>query len=246
MKFISIAVRVAFLSLCLTGTACSQTTNIENEGASAEEAQLLADLRKLYPEPDFKSVRESAVPGLYEVMVGQNVGYMDKTGRYMIQGQMLDLQKKTNLTEPALKVAKRINVNNLPLEDAFKVVNGDGSRLVYIFADPDCPYCKELEASMALVKDVTAYIFLFPIKDIHPDAYRKSVGIWCASDRSKAWLSVMLSQASIATAECDNPVDRNIALAQRLGIDGTPTIILQNGDRYEGGLTAEALNSELR
>lgn len=245
MKSISTAVCVAALSLSLVGSACSQTAQADAPQASGEAAKLLVELRKLYPEPDFKSVRESVVPGLYEVTVGQNVGYMDRTGRYMIQGQLLDLQSKTNLSEQALREAMRIDVSALPLSDAIKVVRGDGSRSVYIFADPDCPYCQDLEASMATLNNVTAYVFLLPLSEIHPDAYRKSVGIWCSSDRSKTWLSAMLKQTPVASAECDNPIDRNAALARKLGVDGTPTVFLPSGDRYDGGLSAETLDSAL-
>lgn len=245
MRSISAALCVAALSLSLVGAACGQAAQADAPKASAEATKLLAELRKLYPEPDFKTVRESVVPGLYEVTIGQNVGYMDRTGRYLIQGQMLDLQSKTNLTEQALREAKRIDVSTLPLSDAIKVVRGDGSRSVYIFADPDCPYCQQLETSMAAVNNVTAYVFLLPLSEIHPDAYRKSVGIWCSADREKAWLSVMLKQAPVANAECSNPVDRNVALAQKLGVDGTPTVFLPNGDRYDGGLSAETLESAL-
>lgn len=241
-----IAACAASVVVGLIVSGCSQTANVTAQASPIDEAQMLADLRKLYPEPEFKSVRETVIPGVYEVTIGQNVGYMDKTGRYMIQGQLLDLQQKVNLTEPALRIAKRIDVGNLPVADAFKVVRGDGSRVVYIFADPDCPFCRQLESTMESVDNVTAHIFLFPIAEIHPDAYRKSVGIWCSPDRSEAWLSVVLKDSPVATAECDNPVERNIALAQKLGIGGTPTVILPTGERYEGGLSAEELNNQLK
>ena len=103
-----------------------------------------------------------------------------------------------------------------------------------MFSDPDCPYCKQLESNLTKVTDVTIYTFLYPLEGLHPDAKRKSVGVWCAKDRVKAWDDLMLRNV-VSDANCaDHPVDRNLKLAESMSVTGTPTLIFANGQVVPG------------
>jgi thiol:disulfide interchange protein DsbC len=135
----------------------------------------------------------------------------------------------------------------LPLNQAIKVVKGNGSRKLAVFSDPDCPFCKQLE-QQALVglNDVTIYTFLFPLAELHPDAANKAKAIWCAQDRTRAWQDWMLNgQLPKGATTCATPVEENAELGKKLGIRGTPLLIFANGKRVSGAIPAQEIEARL-
>ena len=191
-------------------------------------------LRNLYPDKNFKEVNTTPVPGIFEVTVGQAVNYVDSTGRYFFGGPLIDLKDNINLSSLAVEKASRIDVKMLALEDALKIVKGKGTQTIYVFSDPDCPYCKQLESNFESLDDTTIYLFLYPLVDIHPQAAAKSVGVWCAAHPTTAWRNLMIEGKDPAGPNCSNPVDRNLALGGSLGVNVTPTIFFEDGMRLEG------------
>lgn len=205
----------------------------------AEENKLIQiskTLQSLYPVTSFTEVKTTPVPGLYEVIMGKNVAYTDKSGRYFMFGHLLDMANQHNLTAEVLEILNKVDVATLPIEDSIKTVKGNGKRKLYLFSDPDCPYCKRLEQELQKLDNVTIYTFLYPIAELHPQAAEKARKVWCSSDQNAAWNALMLEEkiSNKADESCQNPVDRNIALGQRMGIEGTPTMILENGKLAQG------------
>lgn len=207
------------------------------------EAAMLSKLKQKYQNTTFKSVAATPLPGVYEVVMGKNVAYVEETGRYFIFGHLFDMQTQTDLTEGKLTAAasaNRIEFSKLPFVDAVVTVKGDGRRKLAIFSDPDCPYCKQLENNLTALNNVTIYTFLFPLESLHPQAKVKAIGVWCAANRAKALSDLMLRNL-VSNGNCENPIERNIALAQQMGINGTPTVILSDGSLLAGALTAAKL-----
>ena len=204
-------------------------------------------LREQYPATKITSVRESQAKGVYEVVMGLNVAYTDESGRYMIFGHLYDMKEQKDLTAQRLDEINKIDISALPLADAIKTVKGDGSRALYVFSDPDCPFCQRLEReTMPKLDNVTIYTFLYPLDGLHSDAKRKAGTIWCARDRAKAWNDFMTSgKLPDGKTGCDNPVERNIRLGRSLGINGTPTIITGDGAMVPGFVPASELERRL-
>ncbi|MGY8527619.1 DsbC family protein [Paracidovorax citrulli] len=188
------------------------------------------------------------IKGLYTVVTPQGWLYADGEGKHIIQGQIFDLHSKANLTD-AQKVARMPTVDwrRLPLKDAIKVVKGNGKRQLVVFSDPDCPYCKMLEQqSLAHINDVTVYTFLYPIDGLHPDATRKARLIWCAKDRAKAWDDWMQSEVLPAgDGKCATPIERNLALAQKLKVQGTPLLVFKSGAQMPGARPPQVIEQKL-
>jgi thiol:disulfide interchange protein DsbC len=137
-----------------------------------------------------------------------------------------------------------IDFGVLPLEQAIKQVRGNGKRVLVSFEDPNCGYCKRLGKELAQMKDVTIYTFLYPI--LSPDSHEKSRNIWCAKDKARAWNDWILDGKVPAAASCDSStIDRNIALGQKLRINGTPTMFLADGRRLGGYVPAATLEQAL-
>ncbi len=216
--------------------------------AWADEASLKKTIEAAYPKLKVYSVTKTPFNGLYEVFLGEEIFYTDEKFTYFIvEGRLIDSKTRKNLTADRMEELTKIDFNTLPLNQAIKVVKGNGSRKLVVFSDPDCPYCKQLEQqSLAGLNDVTIYTFLFPLEGLHPDAGNKARAIWCAPDRTKAWQDWMLNGQLPKTAgTCNNPVQDNADLGRRLGIRGTPLLIFANGKRISGAVPAQEIEGRL-
>ena len=184
--------------------------------------------------------------GILEVLMeGNRIVYTDVSGKHLFNGHLFDIDAHEDLTERRIEALTRIDVKQLPLADSFDVVHGDGKRQLYLFEDPDCPYCKKFEEELPKIKDVTLHVFLYPLTSIHPHAYEHAQGVWCSKDRQKTWADKMLKGIDPPTAKCANPIDRNLALGEKLHIDGTPTIVFADGRVRAGSMSAEDLEQLL-
>jgi thiol:disulfide interchange protein DsbC len=221
-----------------TMTATAQTTQPVNPELLGFEQTL----KRLYPATKFTNIRTTPVPGVYEFQMGANVTYSDASGRYFFFGRLYDMPNQQDLTETRIQEVNRVDVATLPIKDAIKTVKGDGSRVMYVFSDADCPFCKRLETFLKDMNNVTIYTFLYPLESLHPDARRKSINVWCSSNRQSAWDSLMLNNLEAPQAQCDNPLARTIELGARLGVTGTPTIFSADGRKRAGAADAASLS----
>lgn len=213
-------------------------------GASAGEAEIRKTLETMYPSVKVSSVRATDLKGIFEVVAGQEVVYSDESGRYLFFGPMVDAQRKLNLTEITKDKISAVNFKDLPLELAVKTVKGDGSRVFVSFEDPNCGYCKKLHDGLKQVDNYTMYTFLLPI--LSADSKAKANGIWCSVDRAKALADWMAMGVVPQGSTCETPTDKVLALAQRLGVKGTPTLFYQNGKREPGYIPAQQLELGLQ
>jgi len=220
-------------------------TGIAGAAPSVTETEMAGRLKELYPSTRITAVRQSEVAGLFEVTMGRNVAFTDDSGRYFVFGHLFDMREQKDLTAQRLSDINRIDFAQLPLQDAIKTVRGEGSRKLAVFSDPDCPYCKGLEGELAKLEDVTIYTFLYPLEGLHPEAKGKAERVWCAADPAKAWAALIATGKLAESPKCATPIARINQLATRLGINGTPTIILQDGSLIPGAAPAAEINRRL-
>lgn len=219
--------------------------NPSSPALTPDLAAFQSRLKTLYPSSKFDAIRIAPVSGLYEVVINKKVAYVDSSGKYFLFGHLYDMATQSDLTSRRIDELSAIDFASLPLGDAIKTVRGTGERKLAVFSDPDCPYCKALEKSLISLNNVTIYTFVFPIAALHPQAKAKSIAVWCAKDKQTAWDNLMLRNAPPASAQCDHPIDRNIALAQRLGVNGTPTLFSGDGRMQAGAMPIERLETWL-
>lgn len=208
-------------------------------------AALVERLKTLYPATRFAAVSPTPWLGVFEVAMGNNIAYVDETGQFFLFGHLYDMKGQRDLTAERKETLTRIDFGSLPLEDAIREVRGSGVRRFAIFSDPDCPYCRRLEAEIKNLSDVTIYTFLMPIQSLHPEARGKAIAVWCSEDRVSAWHDLMWRDETVATRECVHPVDRNVELGGRLGINGTPTLIASDGRVLPGAASLAKIDSWL-
>jgi thiol:disulfide interchange protein DsbC len=216
--------------------------------ALANEAVIRKSIAERMPNaPKIDEVKPSPMPGLWEIRIGNEIRYMDPTGAFLIEGELIDLKAKKNLTEERVSQINRVDFATLPFKDAVVWKSGNGKRRIAVFADPNCGYCKRFEASLQELKDVTVYTFLLPI--LGGDSPEKSRAIWCAKDRIGAWQGWMLRSEAPpkAAANCDSTaIDRNLALSRKIHVSGTPAILLEDGNRIPGAVGAVELERRLQ
>jgi thiol:disulfide interchange protein DsbC len=206
--------------------------------AVADEASLKKAIEVAYPKFKVESVTKTPFSGLYEVYMAGQIIYTDEKMSFLIaEGRLVDPKTKKDITGERLEELNKIDFSSLPLEQAIKVVKGNGSRKLVVFSDVDCPYCKRLERNeLVNITDVTIYTFLYPIEKLHPDAANKSKSIWCASNRVKAWQDWVFNDLlpNKSASNCDAPLEQVGDLAARHGVTSTPTLFFANGKRILG------------
>jgi thiol:disulfide interchange protein DsbC len=210
------------------------------------EQAIRGQFRERFPEVEIRAVHATVWPGVYEIVGPDEIFYADATGDHVISGAMIDTRSKQNLTELRWNELNRIDFQSLPLARAIKVVRGDGSRVLAVFADPDCPYCRKLEQALQGVTNITVYTFLFPIAELHPEAPRHAVQVWCSSDAAASWAAWMLQRTPLKGEGCANdPIGELAALGAKLEITGTPTMFLADGTRVRGSIEQDQIEQLL-
>lgn len=205
--------------------------------ALADEASLKKAIEAAYPKFKVESVIKTPYAGLYEIFMGGQIIYTDEKLTFLIaEGRLVDPKTKKDITGERMDELTKIDFNSLPLDQAIKVVKGNGARKLVVFSDVDCPYCKRLEQKeLSQISDTTVYTFLYPLVQLHPDSAEKSKLIWCASNRVKAWNDwIFNNQLPTTAGNCDTPIERVGDLARKLGVTSTPTLIFADGKRMAG------------
>jgi thiol:disulfide interchange protein DsbC len=217
-------------------------------GAGAQEAVIRKNLAERVPQlKAIDEVTKSVIPGLYEIRVnGTEIYYSDAQANYLVQGNIIDVRNRRNLTEERVDKLTAIKFDALPLKDAFTIVRGNGKRKLAVFEDPNCGYCKRFERDLQKVDNVTIHMFLYPI--LGADSAEKSKAIWCAKDKTAAWQDWMVRDnlPPAASAMCDtSALARNVELGRAYKITGTPTLVFVNGSRVPGAIDAKQVEKHL-
>jgi thiol:disulfide interchange protein DsbC len=227
---------IALLGLA-AGTALAQT--------SQEIAIKKAIEPRLGDGAKVDSVSKTPYGGLFEVQVGGDIFYTDAKGEYLFIGRVVDTKTFTDHTKARVDEINKIKFADLPFDSAVKMVKGNGKRVIAVFEDPNCGYCKRFRQTLHDMDNVTVYTFMYNI--LSEDSAVKSRNIWCSADRAKAWDEWMLNSkaAAAAPANCTAPHEKILALGQKFKVTGTPTIFFADGTRIPGAVDSKALESKL-
>ena len=222
--------------------------------ADADMEQVRKTLAKLIPAAEPDSIKAAPIAGLYEAVYGSQIVYMTADGRYMIEGDVFDVQKRVNLTENVRqtgrkKVLDTINENNMIV---FKPKDKPVKHVITAFTDIDCGYCRKLHSEMKQYNDLGIEVryVAFPRSGLQTPSYFKAVAVWCAKDRNKAMtfakggakLEQLQALAQVENAkECKDAVAKHFASAREIGISGTPTLFMESGQIVPGYVPASRL-----
>ena len=188
-----------------------------------------ASIQKLAPLQQLKAFRASALPGYYEGIIGGQVVYASADGRYVIRGQVDDTARNESLSEASMAGRRLEVLAGIGADRRIRYAPPSPLYRISVFTDVDCPYCKRLHAQVAEYNKLGIAIdYLFFPLSAHPGADRKSVDVWCASNRNAAYDAVMTGHP-LDRRSCDNPVAETTAAGNEIGVAATPTAIGPNG-----------------
>ncbi len=213
--------RKTFLSFCILSVF---TTGASLWAATPEES-----LRKSFPNIQAESVTATALPGVFEIVAGGRVAYYAPGQEYLIIGEIVTPDGRNLTQERAGELLGR-KLKEAPLEKALKI--GSGPHRVIEITDPDCSFCRQASAYLSGRKDLTRYVFFFPLTSIHPKAEAKVRQIFCAEDRARAYEEAMAGKLDdMKFKPCDNPAAAELArvhqeIGSRIGVQSTPLFLV--------------------
>ncbi|NKN32347.1 DsbC family protein [Marichromatium bheemlicum] len=213
------------------------------------EQNIRAALEAVAPDIAISDIRPAPVDGLYEVLIGSELMYMTPDGRYFIDGRIVDLKTRTDLTEPRLAEARKGLVEAVGEEAMVVFGPADAKHTVTVFTDIECGYCRKLHSQIDdyVANDIRVRYLFFPRAGEGSEAYREAVAVWCAGDaaaRREAMTAAKQGQP-IEMRNCDNPVAEHMALGRELGLRGTPAIVTDDGTLIPGYVDPKRLALEL-
>ena len=209
---------------------------------NADEAAIRQAMTKSMPSVKVDSVKPAVVKGLFEVVVGANIYYVSEDGKYLLQGRLVDVAARKDLTEEKLNVTRKLAIEKMGQANMIVFKPKITKYTVTIFTDIDCGYCRKLhsEIDQYLAQGITIQYLFFPRAGKGSDSYNKAVSVWCAEDRNAA-LTAAKKDQKLPEKTCDNPIDKHMQLAAEFDVKGTPMIISENGNVYPGYLPAKQL-----
>ncbi len=214
----------------------------------APEALSPEDFAELFPGMDPADVRDSPLPGIYEVAIGASVVYVSKDGRHLLRGQLIDLDTDTNLTEDRERAMRLALIESDAAADAVVFAPDSPSHWVTVFTDIDCGYCQRMHREIDRLNELgigVRYLF-YPRGGPGSSSWDKADNVWCAGDRQDAMTRAKAGESVDAEACGSTPVADHYALGQDVGIRGTPAVVSDRGVILGGYLPPEALLARLR
>lgn len=188
------------------------------------------------------SVSKTAMPGIVEVRIGSDLLYADEKGLFaFVEGQMVNLKTGENLTAARIEEINKIDFTKLPKDLAMKTVRGTGKRVLAVFEDPYCSFCRTYRKTLTDLNNVTVYTFFYPMLRAESETVARNA--WCAKNREEVWNDWMLfgKEPPKAGADCKFQSAKIIELGKSLGVSGTPTTFLADGRRLTGAVSKERL-----
>ena len=197
------------------------------------------NLTKQHPNLKIENIQATEMKGIYSGSMDGQVVYVGEDTQHILIGSMFRLSDQKNLTKDLMLKQNSIDWKKLPLQDAVKMVRGNGKRQIAVFSDPNCPYCKQLETELTKLNDVTIYTFIYPIKT---QSIAVSKQVFCEKDPALAWSNLIAKGIQPSSKKtCANPIERNLSLGKSLALNGTPAIIFSNGFKMMGAYPAQEI-----
>ena len=227
----------------LTGVllTASLTAAAEDDYSDVEER-----IRSLAPNANSIAISETPIEGILMVQVNGDIVYTTSDGKYLIQGRVVDMDTREDLTENAKAEIRRELLAGIDTSRQITFSPQEPEYQLMVFTDIDCGYCRKLHAQMAEYNEqgIAISYMAFPRAGIGSPSYDKAVSVWCAEDPQEA-MTLAKQGADPDPLKCDNPVAEQYQLGQQLGVTGTPALMTSDGSLIPGYVPPEKLRERL-
>ncbi|WP_341218748.1 bifunctional protein-disulfide isomerase/oxidoreductase DsbC [uncultured Pseudoalteromonas sp.] len=193
-----------------------------------------------------KQINPSPVAGLKELITNKGVLYASPDGQFLMQGTLIDLDNRNNLTEQALNSVRAEGITEY--EESMIVYKAPNEKhSITVFTDISCGYCRKLHRELNDLLDagITVKYLAFPRGGLQGSGYADLMNVWCSKDQQEALTEAKAGESTTAVAGCSAPIAEHYQLGQSFGISGTPAIILDDGTMIPGYQPAAALKAAL-
>lgn len=222
-----------FIAICLLVLG-GLTVSRVNAGTGVEDTIRKA-VRNVLPDVTVDSITPAPIPGLSEVLIGAKLFYVSNDGKYILEGTLIDLATRTDLSEKRLSSVRQALIDKVSEKDMIIFPASKPRHTLTVFTDIDCGYCRKLHSDIDKYNDEGITVRYLPFPRSGPDtpSYYKAVSVWCSDDRQAALTRAKAGQ-DVPNTTCDNPVRASLALGHKLGVNGTPALILEDGHLLPG------------
>ncbi|WP_430391308.1 DsbC family protein [Dyella sp. 20L07] len=235
------------LALCVSGFALNACAAPDG-AATGPESVVRKAVLSLAPKVSIDSVMPAPMPGFYQVIASGQLVYVSADGKYMMNGDVIDLATKKNISDNAWAAFRKVELAKLPESDRIVFAPANPRYRVTVFTDVTCAYCRAFHEHIADFNKagIAVEYVAWPREGVtnpagrNTDTYKEMVSIWCATDR-KATFSAAKQGKSPKSATCTNPVKDEFELGVKLGVSGTPTVVAEDGTVLGGYVTPEQL-----
>ncbi|MFU8878454.1 MAG: DsbC family protein, partial [Wenzhouxiangellaceae bacterium] len=181
------------------------------------------------------SIADSILPNILQVRLGSDIVYLSDDGRYLLQGRLLDLDSRVDLTEQAMNVVRQELIEGIDREGLISFGTDDLAHEIYVFTDVDCGFCRRLHEQVEEYNEagIRVSYAAFPRAGVGSATHTKMTSVWCAADQHAA-MDLAKAGGTPEPAECENPVDAQYQLGQSIGVTGTPALVTKGGDLIPG------------
>jgi thiol:disulfide interchange protein DsbC len=214
--------------------------------AQAGDEEIRKALKLVMPTVDVGAINQTDIKGLFEVTVGSNILYVSEDGKYLLQGHLIDIAARKDLTEDKLAAGRKAAIDNLGEDQMIIFKPKLGMYTVSVFTDIDCGYCRKLHSELDkyLAEGITIQYLFYPRAGKGSDSYKKAISVWCSEDRHAA-LTQAKQGKDPEPKTCKNPVDQHMQLGAEFEVRGTPMIVSEKGKIFPGYVPAKQLAKAL-
>lgn len=216
---------------------------------SEQIQQVTAQLKKYFPEVRTQDVQHSKIKGIFQVTRGPSIVYVTEDARYIFSGDIIDINNKfENITEQSRRHARVSAIKDIAAKNAIIFAPKEVKNTVTIFTDVDCGYCRKLHGQIKAFNDkgIAVQYLAFPRSGPDTDSYKKAINIWCSDNKNQA-MTTAKSGKPVKKQICDtHHINEQFQLGVLMGVNGTPTMILENGTVIPGYLTPEKLEQVIQ
>ncbi|MHB1371676.1 MAG: thioredoxin fold domain-containing protein [Pseudomonadaceae bacterium] len=195
-------------------------------------------LQTAQPDLPIEAIAESPMSGLYQVQLkGGRQLYASADGQFVLQGFLYRFQdgRAVNLTEQAQSQSVAREIDAIPASEMVVFAPKNPKTHITVFTDTDCGYCQKLHSEVPELNrlGVEVRYVAFPRQGMGSHGANTLTSVWCAKDRQAA-MNLAKARKDVPQASCDNPIARQYALGRLIGVQGTPAIILADGQMIPG------------
>jgi thiol:disulfide interchange protein DsbC len=238
---------VSLATLMATSVAAAETAApAKAVDQKSADATIRAAVAKKFPDMKIDEVRPSPMKDIYEVVMGGDVTYISADGRYLIAGDLYEIDSRTNLTENGRQKSRIQALAKLDEKDMIVFKPAKVKHTITVFTDVECGYCRKLHSEIAQLNDrgVQVRYLAYPRAGPGTDDWAKMEAVWCSTDRKKAITEAKAGKA-VKAAQCATPIAKQYKLGEQLGVRGTPAIFTDTGEYIGGYLAPDQMVSKL-